>query len=260
MSRRSKGRATPLPGTPFLFIPQASALVVADIHIGIEASLHLEGVHLPSSTRKKVEEVCGAGRSAGAENLYLLGDVKHTVAGFSPGELQEVIYALERFTSEFERVYIIPGNHDGGLREVIAELDVVYLEPRGVVVGGITLLHGHAMPTPDILRDILVVGHDHPRVSFQDRLGISTTRRCWMRAPLLGELAGRELLVMPAAERHGGQIVNESPPQLLNIFFRRGLMDLERAEVFLLDGTYLGSLPQIMLHGGARGQAPPGSP
>jgi len=246
MSSPKMSRIAPVVGTPYLFLPQASALVVADLHIGIEAALHLEGVHLLSSTKKKVEDAIKAGKRCGAETLYLLGDVKHTVAGFSPGELKEVLYALERFTEEFDRVYIIPGNHDGGLSDVTLNLDIVYLKARGVLVGGVTLLHGHAMPPPDILGNLIVVGHDHPRVLLRDSLGISTTKRCWMKAPLKGELSGKKLVIMPPAERHSGQIVNEHPPQLLNIFFRRGLMDLKKAEIFLLDGTYLGYLHQLV--------------
>ena len=240
----------PLQGTPYLHLKKRSALVVADLHIGIEVAMYREGIHLPSSTKERVYEVISAGKRVEAEELVLLGDVKHTVGGFSPGEREEVLWAINTFLDNFGRVMILPGNHDGGLKEELQEFDVEFLPARGVNFSGIVLLHGHAMPGGGPRGDVYIVGHDHPRVMMRDDMGFTLTRRCWLRVPLGGDFAGSTLIIMPSAEVYGGEIVNRRPFSFLNVFFKKGLMDVENAEVYLLDGTYLGLLSSIAFYEG----------
>ncbi len=78
--RRSKGRI----------------LVIADLHIGWEAGLSQQGIHIPSQTPrliKKLEEVI---RLAMPTELVILGDVKHAVAKVEPEEWRDVPEFFEK--------------------------------------------------------------------------------------------------------------------------------------------------------------------
>ncbi|HIH69025.1 metallophosphoesterase [Methermicoccus shengliensis] len=230
------------------------ALVVADLHIGIEYELRREGVHIPSHTPKLLERLEHV-LKYGFDRLVLLGDVKHTIGGVSPLEKAELPSVLERL-GELVHVDIVLGNHDAGIAQLVPE--GVDVHPSGgVVLDGVGYVHGHAWMNSELLgADIIVCAHTHPLVRFVDSLGCTVTLPCWLRTTLRGEVLSialgsdahdTPLVVVPAfCTLCGGVVANDPDSELLGPLFSSGAADVEHAECYLLDGTHLGALSQLM--------------
>ncbi len=237
------------------------ALVVADLHLGIESELADSGIGLPSQIPKVKKRLRNLIRKQKPDKLIFLGDVKHNIPIASWLEWRDLPDFFAEL-SKLVRVEILPGNHDGDIKGLIPG-NVTIHDVRGIVMGEnnkqIGLMHGHTWPNPELLKTNLVVtGHNHPIVEFKDRLGVRMTEPVWLRCKLepskfpkklqdaiKGE--GPQVLVMPAfSELIGGAAVNRAVPEdLLGPMFKAGAVRFEEAEVCLLDGTLLGSVASL---------------
>ena len=241
--------AVPVPGEPALHLPEERALVVADLHYGVEAELLRGGVWVPNRARQRTERLLALVSQVGAERLLLLGDVKHQVPHSShqqKRDLQRMFATLQAAV----QVEVVPGNHDGGLRELVPG-SVRFHPVKGVVVGNIGLHHGHAWPAPDVVacRQV-VMGHNHPVIAFRDRVEKLHTAACWLRVPLVaGERyddVGEELVIMPAFGELAGRTMNREPLTGFGPLLRNGYANLEAARVESLDGLDFGELRHLM--------------
>ena len=255
--------------------------VISDLHIGWEVPLAEEGIHVPSQTGRLLERLKQLILSEKPDRLLVLGDIKHAIANIRLEEWRDVPFFFEEACKIVSRVQVLPGNHDGNLEALLPE-SVEVLSPRGVVLGDVGLFHGHMWPDPELLGcRTLVVGHVHPVVVFKDPIGFRIARQVWVRAPCEGRLLARSmlkhhnvrlkrganpqdvlrtefnvslgvenLLVMPSFNDFlGGKAVNRSTVarerkfrEFIGPVLRSGSVNLKKAEVYLLDGTFLGSL------------------
>jgi len=254
--------AAPIHGTPALLIKVAKerVLVVADLHLGIEAELASGGVGLPSQMPRVKERLIELIHKQEPDRLVFLGDVKHNVPVAAWQEWRELPEFFADL-AELTRVEIVPGNHDGDIEGMVPP-EVIIHDAKGLVLGRrrrVGLVHGHAWPSPDVLKvDLLVAAHNHPAVEFRDKLGARTIEPVWLRCRLEPkkfpkklqnaiEGGGPGFLVMPAfSELVGGGTVNRAiPEELLGPMFRAGAVRLEEAEAHLLDGTFLGTVAAL---------------
>ncbi len=251
--------ATPIRGTPALLIKSARerSLIVADLHLGIEGELASKGVSLPSQIPKVKERLLELIKRRRPDRLIFLGDVKHNVPIASWQEWRELPGFFEEL-AKLVRVEIIRGNHDGGLEGMVPR-EVKIHGARGIVLGKrkrVGLMHGHTWPSPEVLNTkLLAAAHNHPAVEFRDELGGRTIEPVWLRAKLDAskfpkrlqeQIEGEppELLVIPAfSELVGGAAVNRGiPKKLIGPMFKSGVVKLDEAEAYLLDGTFLGKV------------------
>jgi len=252
-------KVVPVPGEPLLLLEPDEAgkgqkvLVVADLHLGLEASLRKVGMHLPSQTNARLHLLLKAINRTGAERLVLLGDVKHTCGGFSRQEHEEVPAFLAELQGKVQVLDIVIGNHDGGLKEVVPEGVGLH---QHLVIGDVGLTHGHSWPPEEIMRcQYVVMGHDHPTVLFVDELGRRCFYPCWVKARLdpakggtryKGTRSGGTGLVMPAFDDLGsGTPVNLEGVKLLGPLLANGVFELATATIHLVDGTFLGELRDL---------------
>ena len=258
-------------------------LVISDLHIGWEISLVEEGIYVPSQTAKILERLKRIVASEKPDRLLVLGDVKHTVAKIETEEWRDVPRFFEEICKIVPEVQIIPGNHDGEIEALLPER-VEILPSRGVIIGDVGFFHGHAWPLLEMLGcKTLVIGHVHPVIAFKDPIGFRITRQVWIKAPcntrrlaesmLKGHnlrvkkeqsidevleklkipLNVNRLIIMPSFNDFlGGQAVNtygltkqEKFRGFIGPVLRSGSIDFEKAEIYLLDGTFLGSLSQF---------------
>ncbi len=236
------------------------ALIAADLHLGLEVELSKMGIELPNQLPKVKERLLRLVQQEEPDRLILLGDVKHNVPITSWQEQRDLPDFFAEL-GEHARVEILPGNHDGNIKGLVPEGTVVH-DPRGIVVGEgkrVGLLHGHAWPNPELLKtDLIITGHNHPAVEFRDELGARMTEPVWLRygidpskfpKKLQGEIEGDgpQILVAPAfSELISGAAVNRAlPEELLGPIFKSGAAKLDGAEVYLLDGTFLGTLGDL---------------
>lgn len=244
--------AGPLPcfGERALHLPEASALVVGDVHVGLESDLRSRGVNLPSQTERMRARLLTLLTATRATRLIVIGDLKHQIPFSTRQEARELPGFFAHMPAEVE---LVPGNHDVDLADLLS----VEVHPaEGIVVGGVGLLHGHTWPGEDVMRQATVVTcHNHPAVMLMDELGHRHKEACWVRAPFAPKARerypdlpeGAELIVMPAFnELTGGTAFNaREGEKLLGPLFGNGLVDVERARLWTVDGVDLGTVHQL---------------
>lgn len=227
------------------------ALVVADLHIGIEEELREKGVQIPSRAEVMARRLVDLADRTGATELVVLGDVKHLVPRMASRERRDVYVFFRDLSETFRAITIVQGNHDGILRNIVPRT-VRFRSPYGFRRGDLGLCHGHAWPYKKVMEaETLVMGHNHPAVGFRDLLGRREITPCWMRAPFVRSTKRyarlpREAIVVPAFnELCGGTPVNDVRTRFLGPIFRSGLLGVDEATLHLLDGTHLGRLGDL---------------
>lgn len=172
------------------YLPDADALVLADLHLGKGEAAAVE---LPLSGRvvDRVDELVARFDPA---TVVLAGDVLHTFSGTT----RAVADAFEALRSRLTGVdlRIVAGNHDVALAALCdgtapergsdgadAVLDFHRLP------GGTLVCHGHEEPPGDA--DRYVVGHDHPAIVIEGK-----RRPCYLYGE--GAYRGGDVLVLPA--------------------------------------------------------------
>ena len=257
-------------------------LVISDLHIGWEISLVEEGIYIPSQTKRLLMRLKEIIFSERPDRLIILGDVKHTIAKIEAEEWRDVPDFFENILGMISKVQIVPGNHDGEIEALLPD-GVDLLPSRGTTIGDIGVFHGHTWPLPEMLNcKTLIIGHVHPVITFRDPMGFRITRQVWIKAPcnpkmlakavLRGYGLKREgdenllkrlnispnvesLIIMPSFNDFlGGQSVNtygllrkEKFEGFIGPVLRSGSIDFNKAEIYLLDGTFLGYLGQIKM-------------
>ncbi len=235
-------------------------LIVADLHIGISAELAKKGIEIPSQAKKIEKKLIRLIEKEKSDRLFLLGDIKHNIPITSWEEWSNLPGFFSKLNDK-TRVEVIPGNHDGDIEGLITK-NIILHGPEGTTVGNgkVGLIHGHAWPAPKLLEaEEIIMGHNHPIIEFKDNLGGRVTEPAWIRGKIIPEkfpkrfqkhLEGKrppKITIIPAfSELVGGGAINrEIPEKLLGPLFKSGAIDLEEAEVYLLDGTFLGKLKNL---------------
>lgn len=251
------------------------ALLVADVHAGIEVGLRYErGVELDSRADARREALCDLVAETDADRLVVLGDLAHRI-GAPDGDEREELETLIRAVTDRVPMTLVEGNHDAGVAEAFAaDLDVIgseggFLGDESCSVdesaAGVAVCHGHTWPDPALLdADVVCIGHEHPQVRLEDAVGGSRVERAWLRGELdpaafteTGTEVDRpgdsaepadpadppELVVFPAFnERSGGTWVNVEGQSFLAPYLPAAL---PAADAYLLDGTRLGDYRQV---------------
>ena len=243
-------KVLPVPDKPMLRVSgEEELLVVADLHIGLEAHLSWKGFHIPSQTVKMEAELLNA--AEGVDTLIILGDVKHRVPGSTRQEHREIPRFFESLLQAYPRVRVVRGNHDAGLDGFLPP-GVELLPASGALQDDVGMVHGHTLPSARTLGcRVLLSAHNHSRVSFAGARGSGPTEPCWLRIPFQeGDGVPDELLVLPAFNPNlGGSPVNVEGEGLLGPVLNSELLALEDARVYLMDGAALGRLPDLSVPG-----------
>lgn len=259
--------------------PGDRTLVISDLHIGWEVQLSEQGIHIPSQMTRMLNRLMEIIELTRPKTLVILGDVKHAVARVELEEWKDIPRFFEALAGKLSRVMVVPGNHDGNL-EALTPKDVEICPSSGIMLDGVGLLHGHAWPSPSLLRcESLVMGHVHPTLFLKDSLGYGFVKQIWVKAGLdVEEMAcsylkyariewkgvdvreafrerfgtdpkTRRLVVMPSFnDLMGGKPLNRAGStrgEYLGPLMK--LMDLKEADIHLLDGSYMGRLKLLRL-------------
>lgn len=268
---------------PALFLQNDSyrVLVVSDLHIGWERLLSQRGVHVPSQTPKIKDVLLQLIKKCKPNRLIFLGDVKDAIAKIEMEEWRDIPNFFEAVNKQVSDIQVVVGNHDGNLEPLIPETTKI-IPPTGIIFGDAGLFHGHAWPAPELLGcRSLVTGHVHPTVAIRDPMGFRMTKQVWVKASCNGEKLAKsllnhlganskepssmldsqfgvtinvsQLLIMPSFNQFlGGRPINEKKVgrkeksgAFIGPVLRSGSVNLNDAEVYLLDGTFLGTVNQL---------------
>jgi len=249
--------ATPILNEPALVVENSiKVLVIADVHLGIEWELYHRGFSIPSQVEKRKKRMLEYILSVKPDRIVLLGDIKHNVPRTSWQEKKEVPDFLKTLAA-YAPIDIVPGNHDGDIEVLVSE-NVSIHGVRGFVLDGVGYFHGHTWPDMELLSTRQVImSHNHPTVRLKDTLGHAVSEPVWIKTRFIekaikgyfGDIiwSDPEVIIMPAFnELCGGIPFNESIHEdLLGPVFSNHAIELEKASVFLLDGTNLGTIGNI---------------
>lgn len=187
------------------YLPEADALVLADLHLGRGEDTGLE---LPITGRVP-ERVADLLDWCAPSTVVLAGDVVHSFAGPS-GPVEAAFDTLaDAVDTAGADLAVLSGNHDGALSSLADA------EPSLTLPDGTLVCHGHELPeTP---ADRYVIGHDHPAVTIEGQ-----RRPCYLYAE--GVFRDADVLVLPAfSPLATGTLVNDlerydaSSPFIVNV-------------------------------------------
>jgi len=257
-------------------------MVIADLHIGWEIALSQRGIHVPTQMPKLLQRLKNLVSIHKPERLLILGDVKHTVATAELGEWHDVPDFFNELKNRIPEICIVRGNHDGNLEPLLPRT-MKLLPATGIAIGEVGFFHGHQWPSPALLAcKTLIMGHVHPVVLFRDPAGFRITKQVWVKASFnstqltqvlldkhkiktektLKETLWKHYKVKPKASQLfimpsfndflGGRPLNETKAggnrkteRIVGPVLRSEAVDIENAETYLLDGTFLGTLRQL---------------
>jgi putative SbcD/Mre11-related phosphoesterase len=261
---------------------KTKTLLIADLHIGWETSLQEKGIHIPSQTPKILSKLIAIITKYKPKQLVILGDVKYTVVSSKLGEWNDVPNFFSKLQAYVSDISIVRGNHDANIEPLLPE-NVKLLPASGTIIGDVGIFHGHKWPSPLLLKcKTMVMGHLHPVVVFRDPAGFKISRQVWMRVKCNAEalakillekhnvkiegsaaetlqkhydikLKATEIFIMPNFNDFlGGRAVNETRHRketfseaLIGPVLRSQAINANNAELYLLDGTYLGTPSQL---------------
>ncbi len=255
-------RLKPLIDEPAMVVEnEFKTLVIADLHLGIEAELRQKGINIGSQTEKLLERVIKCVKVAEPDVIVLLGDVKHAVPKISFMDRKEVPFFFAEL-AEYAPVYVVKGNHDGQLNKLVPKATEPEGKPkhaihikgaRGFQLDCVGYTHGHSWPSQELFAaKYILVGHNHPRIRLVSPSShYSSMKSVWIRAKCdyeavkkrykeLGSWGDPWVIIMPAFnEICGGVTFNSTNKKLLGPIASR-LLRMDNMEVYLLDGTYIG--------------------
>lgn len=274
---------TPVKNYPALLIQKQKerTLVIADLHMGWEVKLTEKGIHVPSQTPKILEKTIQLIENCKPTGIIFLGDVKHAIAKVEMEEWRDIPDFFEAVAKEVSEIQVIPGNHDGNLEPLLPEI-VKVLPSTGIALSDVGLFHGHTWPAPELLKcRNLVTGHVHPTVAFRDPLGFRITRQVWVKAKCDSQHLAKSILkslnfkyakdpvdflqkqfkikfkasnffIMPSFNDFlGGRPINEKNLEkykssaFIGPILRSKSVNIDDSEVYMLDGTFLGTVNQL---------------
>ncbi|MDY6986087.1 MAG: metallophosphoesterase [Candidatus Thermoplasmatota archaeon] len=215
-------------------------LVVSDLHIGIENEFNEKGISIPDQTEKLLARLISLSRREKVKKLIILGDVKHLVPRTVFHERVALINFFGGLKQSFKRIILTQGNHD----VLLPELGIEMYPSTGVRIEDCGFFHGHAYPGAEVMKaSRWFMGHEHASIELRDSYGVRSVEPCWLR--ITKEVKD---------EREEKKTITVMPPfnPLLSggigeRFLSPVLRDVKDSdvEVYLLDGTYLGSLQII---------------
>jgi len=140
--------------------------IVTDLHIGFEERFKGSGVRIQTSAREMLEELESVVEENKLTDLVIAGDVKSGIDRILQSEWETVPKFLSSLSKKC-RVEIVPGNHDGGLSNLVPE-NVQLEDVNGILISDSLIIHGHTRPLVKFGQcNRILMGHVHP--IFQKR-------------------------------------------------------------------------------------------
>jgi putative SbcD/Mre11-related phosphoesterase len=168
-----------------LLLRDQSLAVIADLHLGYEGALQLEGISIPRRQKAvMLESLSRIIDDHAPETIVVNGDFKHSFSRNLDQEWLEVKEVL-RFLKDRTRLIVVRGNHDNYLAAILQDMDIELRKSYGA--GRYVFTHGHL----DVKTNRrVVIGHEHPALKLRDDVGAVVS--------LPAFVVGRDVIVLPA--------------------------------------------------------------
>jgi hypothetical protein len=151
-----------------VYLEGPGAVIVSDIHLGMEAAAQAEGAFFPRRQKpvilKRLKRIVDRFRP---ELFVINGDFKHNFGRDMRREMDEVAQVHDYLDSKTD-VVLTRGNHDNFMRSILPDVQL----PDKAHVGSGFVCHGHrALPALERFKGLKVLGHEHPALKLQDSVG-----------------------------------------------------------------------------------------
>ena len=236
---------------PVLFIEELKALVISDVHIGLEYDLYKSGIVIPSQVEKFEKILKKLIKMTKAKQLIILGDIKYKVPGSTIREDIEIPKFL-RSLQEKVKIILCKGNHDDNIEGILPEGVKLY-DSKGFRIGKYGFFHGHAWPSKRLLQcDYIFMGHLQPTVEFIDKFRHKNRQRIWLKGTLDKKLLEKKfklnksgelnIIVFPAFNNLSGSLAINIGKEMGGPLIDNKVFEIMKSKAYLLDGTYLGTV------------------
>ncbi|MFO7872184.1 MAG: metallophosphoesterase [Candidatus Undinarchaeales archaeon] len=191
-----------------LYLEKKKTLVISDLHLGIESSMHRSGFLVPrfqfKEIKSKLEEIF---EKLSPETIIINGDFKHEFGKIPKQEWREGLRMIDFLFENTDELILTKGNHDPVLFP-IAEKRKVPIKEDGILIGSTYITHGDKIPKNKEFEkaDTVIIGDVHPAVSLSDK-GASEIYKCF----LVGKFNDKKLLVQPSMSQSsiGSDVLKE---------------------------------------------------
>lgn len=227
-----------------VYVDKISSIVIGDIHFGIEKEYLKKGIHLPDYYSILLSRVNKLIKKFSAKRLIFLGDIKHDIGKTSLSVEKKIRQFFSSLRSS--EIYIVKGNHDGGLKRILTGIEnVTIFTSRGFSIKDYGFFHGNSWPHPNVIKSkIAFCSHLHPKLKLPDdskRFEQDVFLVCRPNNELLKKIYKttnlREIVVLPPINNYvGGIELNEWGGILKKMCLFSG------SEIYSSDGTYVGAL------------------
>ncbi len=194
-------------------------LILGDLQLGYEEHLNKYGVMVPrfqkEDVMQRIKKILES--SKGINTIILNGDIKHQFGGIYSQEWNSISELLEFLVKSY-KVVIVKGNHDVMIGPIIKKFHDNVKLVNSFHVDDIIITHGDKiLPNPS---KIIVIGHEHPAVSFREKPG--EKYKCFLK----GKWKGHVLIVMPSFNmlNAGTDLTKE---RVLSPYLKENLDDFE---------------------------------
>ncbi len=263
----NKSKCFPLYPHPVLLIETAgfkNFLAISDVHVGLEDKIRRDGILI--DTRKNIDEsiklLTNIHSKTGIRELIILGDLKSSIRIITRTEWDNVPYFLNSLSKLFN-VYIVPGNHDGNIKQLLPE-NVNLMRSRGMEINNILFTHGHTVPQIGLNVEKIIVGHLHPIIQKEGSIlhgnkiwvKINLTKKDFLRSNHKQNTRNIELIIMPhfnnildyysKIDRKTSGTSGKSKLPFLDKMINKLDWSIEKAFLFTMDGSIIGSEEDLL--------------
>ncbi|MBI2582173.1 metallophosphoesterase [Candidatus Woesearchaeota archaeon] len=148
-----------------LWFEAEKVLIINDLHIGYEESLHLKGVLVP---RMQLEQIMDKLKAILLKTkpikVIINGDLKHEFGKVLRQEWREVLHFLDFLLANVTEVIIIKGNHDPIIKPIADKKGILVVNECRI--GETLIVHGDELVETDAKR--IVIGHEHPAITIRE--------------------------------------------------------------------------------------------
>jgi uncharacterized protein len=204
-----------------LWIKNKQILIISDVHLGLEESLHLKGILIPKQQSKLIiASLKKILSKVQPKTIIINGDLKHNFGKNLKQEWEDTFKLIDFLKQNCEELIFIKGNHDNFLKTIANQKKINVVDEY--LIGDILLVHGDKLI--EINAKTIIIGHEHPAISLKEKSKMEKFK-CFLK----GKYKQKELIVMPSFNplSYGSDILNKSR-------FSPFLKDISKFEVFIV--------------------------
>lgn len=196
-------------------------LILSDFHIGYEEALNKQGILIPRIGFEEIVKRIKKILNKKYDKIIINGDLKHEFGTISDTEWRHTLFLLDYLSDYCKKIILIKGNHDTILGPIAKKRNLKIVD--SYKIDDILIIHGNKIPKN--LSKIIIIGHEHPAISFKERP--SQKYKCFLK----GKYKKSILIVQPSFNliTEGTDIKKES---LLSPFLHQ---NLDNFEVFIVE-------------------------